>query len=115
MGYAIPARMRKLPREIKTMNKAKFLSSLSAFILILSLFTALTFEAFHAGHEEHCQEENCPVCLILQIIKSNTSTSDNPLCLNSNSHFIFENLKISLFISYFISLTPVTKKIKLTI
>jgi hypothetical protein len=96
-------------------NKSKFLSPVSAFILILSLFTALSFESLHAGHEEHCHEENCPVCLVLQIIKSNSSTSGNPVCLTSITHFVFANLIISLFITYFIFLTPVTKKIKLTI
>jgi hypothetical protein len=96
-------------------NKSKFLSPVSAFILILSLFTALSFESLHAGHEEHCHEENCPVCLVLQIIKSNSSTSGSPDCLTSITHFVFANLIISLFITYFISLTPVTRKIKLTI
>ena len=50
------------------MNKSKFLSPVSAFILILSLSTALSFESLHAGHEEHCHEENCPVCLVVTTI-----------------------------------------------
>lgn len=50
------------------MNKSKFLSPVSAFILILSLFTALSFESLHAGHEEHCHEENCPVCLVVTTV-----------------------------------------------
>ena len=96
-------------------TKSKLLSLITAPILIFSLFVVLSFESLHVGHEEHCHEENCPVCLVLQIIKSNSSTSGSPDCLTSITHFVFANLIISLFITYFISLTPVTRKIKLTI
>ena len=96
-------------------TKSKLLSLITTSTLIFSLFVVLSFESLHAGHEEHCHKENCPVCLVLQIIKSNSSTSGSPDCLTSITHFVFANLIISLFITYFISLTPVTRKIKLTI
>ena len=96
-------------------TKSKLLSLITVPILIFSLFVVLSFESLHAGHKGHCHEENCPVCLVLQIIKSNSSTSGSPDCLTSITHFVFANLIISLFITYFISLTPVTRKIKLTI
>lgn len=46
------------------MNKKSLLAS----FLIFSLIATLTFEAFHAGHEADCHEEDCPICLVLQII-----------------------------------------------
>lgn len=95
--------------------KSKSLSLIIASALIFSLFIVLTFETLHAGHEAHCHEENCPVCLVLQIIKNNVKKSDSPVCLNQFLHFIFKDLIISLFTLHFISLTPVTRKIKLTI
>jgi len=44
------------------------LITLLSFILLLSFFAAVVFETLHTGHEEHCHEESCPVCLLLQII-----------------------------------------------
>ena len=42
----------------------------TAGILVFSLFIALNFEGFHKGHEVICNEENCPICLTLEIIKN---------------------------------------------
>ena len=33
-----------------------------SLLLTIAIFTSLTFEAFHTGHEAACHEENCPVC-----------------------------------------------------
>ena len=41
---------------------------LTAVLLIISLFSAILFEVIHIGHEDHCHEEECPVCFALQII-----------------------------------------------
>ena len=59
--------------------------------------------------------EKCLVCLVLQIIKGNQKKLDGHTRLNSLFSFVFEDLIISLFIFHFISITPITKKIKLTI
>jgi len=96
-------------------SKVKILFSITSFLLILSLFALVTFETIHAGHEENCHEENCPLCLVLQIIKSNIKNTGTSFILKNAFHFIFEDLLIGLFILHFISITPVTKKIKLTI
>ena len=52
------------------MNKNKLFRLLRsiALLTLLCLFAALTFEAFHAGHEENCHDEDCAICLVLQII-----------------------------------------------
>ena len=42
----------------------------AAILTVITIFFTLTFEAFHAGHEADCHEEDCPVCLVLQIIHS---------------------------------------------
>jgi len=93
----------------------KKISIISALLLIFSLFTVLMFESIHAGHQEHCNEENCLVCRVLQIIKGNQKKLDGHTRLNSLFSIVFEDLIISLFIFHFISITPITKKIKLTI
>lgn len=114
MAFAIPARL-YLAKGKKMKNKANLLPRLASLMLILSIFTVITFESIHIGHEEHCHEENCPVCLALQIIKNNSKKTDTPVCSNIVFHFVFEILLIGLFSYYFIIHTPVTKKIKLTI
>ena len=52
------------------MNNQKLFRLLrtAALVTALSLFATIAFEAFHAGHEEHCHDEDCPICLVLQII-----------------------------------------------
>ena len=52
------------------MNNQKFLRLLrtTALLTVFSLFAAITFESFHANHETDCHEEDCPICLVLQII-----------------------------------------------
>ena len=48
----------------------KFLHCLTAVFASISLFTIILFESNHKGHEETCHEENCPVCIVIQIIHS---------------------------------------------
>ena len=87
----------------------------AALITVLSLFATLTFEAVHAGHEEVCHEENCPVCLVLQIIHNNNKISETtPLTSVEVSAFSY----INLFIISALLLTPATlvrQKVKLVI
>ena len=56
------------------MNK-KFVFRLAALLAALSLFAVLTFEVLHAGHEENCHEENCAICLVLQVIHNTKKIS----------------------------------------
>ncbi|MBQ5998614.1 MAG: hypothetical protein IJL70_03995 [Treponema sp.] len=35
---------------------------------IISLLSILAFESIHSGH--HCTEEECPVCIVISIIKN---------------------------------------------
>ena len=98
-------------------NQKKFFRHLqvAALITVLSLFATLTFEAVHAGHEEVCHEENCPVCLVLQIILNNNKISGTtPLTSVEFSAFSY----INLFILSVLLLAPATlvrQKVKLVI
>lgn len=58
------------------MNKKRLLS-ITAIILAFSFFAAFNYEAYHAGHETDCHEENCPICLVLQIIHNTDKISRN--------------------------------------
>ena len=99
------------------MNNKKFFSLLRsvALLTILSLFSALAFESLHTGHEEHCHEEDCPVCLVLQVIHNTKKISDStPLAAIDFSTFN----NITLFILsalFFAPATLVKQKVKLVI
>ncbi len=88
---------------------------LAALLTALSLFAVLTFESLHAGHEEHCHEENCPICLLLQVIH-NTNKITNTAALTSIEFSLFNYT--NLFILSALLLAPSTlvkQKVKLVI
>ncbi len=88
---------------------------LAALLTVFSLFALLTFETLHAGHEEGCHEEDCPICLVLQIIHNTskiTNTEPSALVVFSIINYI------NLFILSALLLAPATlvkQKIKLVI
>ena len=88
---------------------------LAALLTAFSLFALLTFETLHAGHEEGCHEEDCPICLVLQIIHNTEKITDiTPLTTFEFSAFCY----INLFILSALLLAPATlvkQKIKLVI
>ncbi len=95
-------------------NKKRALASI-AVCLILALFSALTFEALHNGHEAFCHEEDCPVCIVLQIIRANKKTS--PAAHAEAAEFIsffYINI-IILSAMAFVPATLVKQKVKLVI
>jgi len=98
------------------MNKKIFhLLRTTALLAAVSLFALLAFESFHAGHEEHCHEEDCPVCLVLQVIHNNNKISE-PAPLTSIEFSTFSY--INLFIISALLLAPATlvkQKVKLLI
>ena len=96
------------------MNKKRALTSL-AICLIFAIFSAMAFEAFHSGHEASCHEEDCPVCLVLQIIRANKKTS--PAAHAEPAEFInffYINI-IILSAMLFVPATLVKQKVKLVI
>ena len=86
-------------------------------VLILtafSLFSCITFEAFHHAHELNCQDESCELCLVLQIVRNTIRLSGSkPLITFIQTIIFFEFISAS-FTGVFKSITPVTQKIKLT-
>ena len=100
------------------MNKKRTLTSFVvclAAIIILSLLSALTFEAFHSGHEAFCHEEDCSVCLVLQIIRANKKIS--PAAHAEVAEFIsfFYINVIILSAILFVPASLVKQKVKLVI
>ncbi len=87
----------------------------AAVLTVIALFTVLFFQTLHAGHEEHCHEENCPICLVLQVIKSTNHISEiTPLTSVEFSAFSYINL-IILSVLFFAPATLVKQKVKLVI
>ncbi len=44
-------------------------------LIMIAIISAIFFETIHSEHEIDCHEDNCPVCLILQIIHNTQKTS----------------------------------------
>ena len=99
------------------MNNQKLfrLLRIAALLTALSLFAALTFEAFHTGHEAACHEEDCPVCLVLQIIHNTEKIGQNTVSASVEFTSIFY---INIILLSALLLTPATlvkQKVKLVI
>ncbi|MCR4742016.1 MAG: hypothetical protein K5866_03985 [Treponema sp.] len=99
----------------KSQNPHKFSFAALALILLIALFSALAFETIHAGHQEHCHEEGCHICLVLQILhnakKFSVKTPFLPLKIIN-----FFHINILLFsAAILIRGTLVSQKIKLII
>jgi hypothetical protein len=93
----------------------RFLKLFTAFFLSFSLLASAAFETFHKGHEETCHEENCAVCLVLQIIHAvNIFSSDISAKASEFTAFFYINIVI---LSAFICAprTLVKQKVKLVI
>lgn len=98
------------------MNKKVFrLLRAAALLTALSLFTAIAIQTLHAGHVEHCHEENCPICLVLQIIQNNNKISE-PAPLTSVEFTVFSYINLFLLSAlFFAPATLVNQKVKLVI
>ncbi len=99
------------------MNNQKLfhLLRIAALLTTLSLFAALTFEAFHTGHEAACHEEDCPVCLVLQIIHNTEKIRQNTVSASVEFTSIFYINIILLSALLLAPATLVKQKVKLVI
>lgn len=98
------------------MNKRfLLLPKISALIIAFSFLAAINFEAFHAGHKDTCHNDNCPVCLVLQIIHSTKKIVQRATTTSSNftNLFYINILIISALLP--VPATLVKQKIKLII
>ena len=99
------------------MNKKAFssFSRFAGFILIFSLTLVMAFQVIHAGHEFNCNEEDCPICLVLQIINTSKIIDQS---LNVSFPSFINVFYIFIFILSAQLLVPATlvkQKIKLII
>ena len=99
------------------MNNQKLfrLLRVAALLTALSLFAELTFEAFHTGHEAACHEEDCPVCLVLQIIHNTEKIRQNTVSASVVFTSIFYINIILLSALLLAPATLVKQKVKLVI
>ena len=87
----------------------------AALLAVLSLFAVLTFEVLHAGHEESCHEENCQICLVLQVIHNTKKISD-PAPLDPIDFLAFNYINLFILSTiFFAPATLVKQKVKLVI
>ena len=100
---------------MKNNSKATPLFCFTAILVVFSLLAVIFFDSNHKGHEEHCHEENCPICLVLQIIHSTELIGPK---IASISIGVMSSLNISLVILSAFFLAPPTlvkQKVKLVI
>ncbi|MCR4954439.1 MAG: hypothetical protein K6A43_10230 [Treponema sp.] len=96
------------------MNSLKTLR-ITALIAALSLLFLISFESFHTGHQETCHNEDCPICLVLQIIQNtNKFFCDSNTTFPVNSSFFYINIFI-FSVLLFVPATLVSQKVKLVI
>ena len=93
----------------------KSVLKLIAISLILSLFATVTFEAFHKGHEENCHDEDCALCLVLQIIHTSHQPSGDIQTSSVEFIALFYTHVLMLSVLFFIPATLVKQKVKLVI
>jgi len=92
-----------------------FLLRSVALLAAISLFAVLAFESLHTGHEEHCHEEDCPVCLVLQIIHNTNKISDTAQ-LTSVEFSAFSYINLIILSALFLAPATLVKlKVKLVI
>ena len=99
------------------MNNQKLfrLLRIAALLTVISLFAVLSFEAFHTGHEAACHEEDCPICLVLQIIHS-TKKIGKSTTTTTAVHTAFFYINILILSALLIApATLVKQKVKLVI
>ncbi len=92
-------------------NKKSILASL----IICSLFTAFTFEAFHTGHEAECHKDDCPVCIVLQIIHNSEKINLNVVSTSVELSLSFTINGIILSVLLLAPATLIKQKVKLVI
>lgn len=87
-----------------------------AVLLATVLVSALFFEAFHANHDStHCHEENCPICMVMQIVRASMQFFEPFGAVQKNVVLAFASLLCIISSLYIVSVTLVTQKTKLTI
>ena len=52
-------------------TKLNKLRTILSVPLLLFIIFAVIFPAAETEHESHCTEDNCPICFVIQIIKTN--------------------------------------------
>lgn len=84
-------------------------------LLMTAVFSAIVFETIHSEHEIECNEDNCAICLVLQIIHNTQKTSALAQVASSEYiSFFYINILI-LSAVLLIPATLVKQKIKLVI
>ena len=100
---------------MKNNLKATPLFCLTAILVVFSLFAVIFFDSNHKGHEDHCHEENCQICLVLQVIHNTKVIGQKTASISIGLLF---TINISLVILSAFLLAPSTlvkQKVKLVI
>ena len=106
---------KKVRMAMKNNSKTTPLLCLIAIFVVFSLLSAILFDVHHKKHEEQCQEENCPICLALQIIHNTKIIGHKTDSITIGAIF---TINLSLIIFSVFRLVPVTlvkQKVKLVI
>ena len=85
----------------------------TAIIAFIALISAMLFEPLHAGHD--CHEEDCPVCAVLQAVRTELRSFYSVLAEENTGFVLFYNYVLCLATGLFFALeTLIAKKVKLS-
>ncbi len=83
-------------------------------VLAVALFSLLMFEPLHSDHDSaNCHDEDCPICLILQIVQNTIKVAVPVPPIKPLEHLLFIAEREKVFTIYLISITPVSQKERL--
>ena len=100
---------------MKNRSKSAKHLCLAALLTAFSLFSIILFESNHKGHESTCHEENCSICLVLQIINNTKEFFEDGQITSAE---ILSFSSINIFTLSALLLAPITlvkQKVKLVI
>ena len=81
--------------EMQNSKLNKLRTVLSVLLLIFTIFS-VTFTAAEAGHASRCIEDNCPICFVIQIAKTNLEVLIFTLAVSAVFHHFEKSEKLTL-------------------
>lgn len=87
----------------------KIVAAFAGLMLLLAMTLSVFYIAAEAGH--HCEDDDCPICMCIQLCRSIIQNGVSYSTLECSPFLLI--LSVILFIAYFTIDTPVSKRIRM--
>lgn len=87
----------------------KRIATLAGLMLILAMTFSVFYIAIESNH--HCEDDDCPICMCIQLCKSIIQSGANSVALECSPFLLI--LPVIIFTAYFTIDTPVSKRVRL--